>query len=213
MRPSLPMSATIMSPFQIPPADNTYPRNVLGKTFGPNWCNLERSFAEVGWYSTIAPNGVAGQLNGSPDPFHEEGLSHQIEDPEIFEDSSSIPWNPPTIHCPDLIATAPQMSLPWLNALLSQQSHSLPICAVLTYNDSRLILHQLWPNLRNCQCKWLLVSSSAPGTSLGSSGSPGKFLFYTGMIVSIELPNLVPQQRIDDYYVIHFLHWELCHPQ
>ena len=51
---------------------------------------------------------------------------------------------------------------------------------------------------RNCQCKWLLVSSSAPGASLGSSGSPGKFLYNTGMIVSTVLPNLVPPKHIDD---------------
>ena len=50
-----------------------------------------------------------------------------------------------------------------------------------------------------------LVSSLAPGTPLGSSGSPGKFKLYTGRIVSTELPNLVPQQRIDDCVEIHFL--------
>ena len=31
-----------------------------------------------------------------------------------------------------------------------------------------------------------------------------------GRIVTTELPNLVPQQRIDDDFVIHFLHWEFC---
>ena len=51
-----------------------------------------------------------------------------------------------------------------------------------------------------------LASSSAPGTSLGSSGSVGKFLFCTGRIVTSLLPNLVPPRRIDDYVVIHFLH-------
>ena len=52
------MPATKMSPFQIPPACNAYPRNIPGKTFGPNWCRLDRSLAEIGWYSTIAPNGI-----------------------------------------------------------------------------------------------------------------------------------------------------------
>ena len=33
---------------------------------------------------------------------------------------------------------------------------------------------------RNCQCKWLLASSSTQGTSSGSYGSPEKFLFCTG---------------------------------
>ena len=43
------MSATRMSPFQIPPAGNTYPRNTLGKTLGPNWSSLDRSFAGTGF--------------------------------------------------------------------------------------------------------------------------------------------------------------------
>ena len=63
-----------------------------------------------------------------------------------------------------------------------------------------------------CQCEWLLVSSSAPGTSLGSSGSPEKFLFCTGRIVATVLPNLVPPRHIDDCFAIHFLHWEFCDP-
>ena len=58
--------------------------------------------------------------------------------------------------------------------------------------------------LRTCQCKWLFVSSS---------GSPGKFLFCTCRVVSTVLPNLVPQRRIDDCCVTHFLLWELCDPQ
>ena len=46
----------------------------------------------------------------------------------------------------------------------------------------------------------------APGTSFGSSVSPEMFLFRTGRIVTTELPNLVPPQRIDDFVVIHILH-------
>ena len=37
-----------------------------GKTFGPNWCNLDMSFAEIGCYSTIAPNGRTGPLSSFP---------------------------------------------------------------------------------------------------------------------------------------------------
>ena len=48
--------------------------------------------------------------------------------------------------------------------------------------------------------------------SVGSSGSPGKFLFYTGMIVSTVLSSLVPPRHIDDCSAIHFLHWEFCDP-
>ena len=139
--------------------------------------------------------------------------SHQTRDLVCFADSSNIPWNPPTIFHPDQIATVPQMSLLSLYALLSQQSHLFPICVALTYNDSRIVLHRMCQILRICHYKWLLVSSSAPGTSLRSSGSPDKSLFCTGCIVTTELPNLVPQQRIDGYYVIHSLHWELCDPQ
>ena len=58
-----------------------------------------------------------------------------------------------------------------------------------------------------------MVSSSAPGTSLRSSGSPGKLLSYTGKTVTTVLPSLVPLRHIDDCCVIHFLHLELCDPQ
>ena len=49
-------------------------------------------------------------------------------------------------------------------------------------------------------------SSSVPETEVGSSGSPGKFLFYTCMIVTTVLPSLVPPRHIDDCFAIHFLH-------
>ena len=89
---------------------------------------------------------------------------HQTRDLECIAHSSSIPWNPPTIRYADRTAIAPQMSLLSLYALHSQQSHLFPICAVLTYNDSRKGLHKISQILGTCQCKWLLVSSSAPRT-------------------------------------------------
>ena len=55
-----------------------------------------------------------------------------------------------------------------------------------------------------------MVSSSAPGTSLGSSGSSGKFLFYTGRIVTTEWLIPVLRQHICDCFEIHHLHRELC---
>ena len=79
--------------------------------------------------------------------------SHQTRDLENFTDSSKIPSNPPTIHCPDLIATIPQMSLLSLCALLFRQSNLFLICVVLTYNDSRIVLHRICQIPRNCQCK------------------------------------------------------------
>ena len=41
-------------------------RNTPGKTFGRNWCNRNMSFAEVGWYSRSAPNGITSPLNAIP---------------------------------------------------------------------------------------------------------------------------------------------------
>ena len=55
-----------------------------------------------------------------------------------------------------------------------------------------------------------LVSLSAPGTSVGSSGFPEKFSFCMGSIVATELPSLVPPRQIDDCVEIHILHKELC---
>ena len=81
---------------------------------------------------------------------------------------------------------APQMALLSHYVWLFRKSHFFLVCVVLTYNDSRIIPRKTCQIPRNCQCKRLLVSSSAPGTSLGSSGSPGKFLCYTGMIVSTD---------------------------
>ena len=60
------MSATKMSPSPDSSACNAYPRNMPGKTLGPNWCSRGRSFAEIGWYSTTAPNGITVPLNGIP---------------------------------------------------------------------------------------------------------------------------------------------------
>ena len=139
--------------------------------------------------------------------------SHQKRDLERLADRSNTPWIPIIIHGLDMTAIAPQMSLLSLWALLFQQDHLFPICAVLTYNDSRKDLHKLYRIPRNCQCKWLWDSSLAPGTSLGSSGSPGKFLFFKGRIVTTALPNLVAPRHTDDCYEIHFLHWEFCDPQ
>ena len=136
-------------------------------------------------------------------------ISHQTRDLEYFEGGSNIPWNPPTNHCPDLIATGPKMSLLSLCALLFLRTHLFLFCVVLTYNDSRKDLHKTCQIPRNCQHKWLLVSSSAPGTSWGSSVSSGKFWFCTGGTVTTVLPSLVAPRQIDDCSAIHLLHLEL----
>ena len=92
------------------------------------------------------------------------------------------------------------------------KSHVFLIWVALTYSDSRVILHNTCKIPWNCERERLLVSSSAPGTSLRSSGSPGKFWFHIGRIVTTELPNLVPPRHIDDCYAILFFHWEFCDP-
>ena len=139
--------------------------------------------------------------------------SHQTKDLECFSDSSNIPWNSPNIHCPDLIATAPQMSVLSLCALLFLQSHLFLICVALTYNDSRKVLPRLCQIPRICQFKRLLVSWSAPRTFASSFPFPEKCLFYMSMIVSIEWLSLVALRRVDDCVEIHILHWECCVPQ
>ena len=58
------MSATVMSPFQMLPAYKT--EECSWQDFEPNWCRLDWSFGELGWYLTIAPNGITGPLNGIP---------------------------------------------------------------------------------------------------------------------------------------------------
>ena len=56
-------------------------------------------------------------------------------------------------------------------------SHLFLICVAL-YHDSRLVLQKLCRIPKNSQFQWLKVSSSAPGTSMSTSGSSGKFLLY-----------------------------------
>ena len=116
--------------------------------------------------------------------------SHQTRDLEYFADRSNTPCNLPTIHCPSQIATAPQMSPLLLCELPFQQSHLFLFCVVLTCNDSKKIPHRTWKIPRSCQCKGHLVSLSAPGTSLGSSGSLEKILLCTGRTAATVLPNL-----------------------
>ena len=137
------------------------------------------------------PNGITGPLNGIPNRLFIKCLPIRAEILIVLQ--RAIPFlgiRSPLFH-PDLITTIPQMSLPWFCALLSQQSHLFLICAVLTYNDSKINLHKNCRIPKNCQCKWLLISLSAPGTLAKSSLLPEKFLFYMGMIVSIVLPNVL----------------------
>ena len=143
----------------------------------------------------------------SQNVFH-RASSHQIIDLECFADRYSIPWNLPTNFHPDLIATILQMHLLLFFVLLSQQSHLFPICVVSTYNESSKDLHKLCQIPRNCQCKWLLVSSRVPGTFASSFVFPEKFLFCTDTTRSIGWPSPAPRLHIDDCFEIHNFHWE-----
>ena len=57
----------------------------LARLSAPNWCSLDWSFAEIGWYSTIAPNGITGFRTA----FHMVIHHHQIKDPEYFADCNN----------------------------------------------------------------------------------------------------------------------------
>ena len=160
------MSATIMSPFQIPPrvqyiAEEYSWQDVCSKLMQSRYVfrrnRVKRAFRTA---------------------FHKVS-SHQTRDLERFADRYSIPWKLPTIFHPDLTATVPQMSRLSLYALLFQQSHVFLICVALTYNDSRKDLHRLCQIARNYQCKWLLVSLSALRTFVRSSLFPKKFFCTT----------------------------------
>ena len=99
------------------------------------------------------------------------------------------------------------MSLLSLCVLLCRQSHLFPICVALTHNDSSNNLYNILPKFQgfvSVNDSWL--PRRLQELDLGSSGSPGKFLFYTAMIVPTVLPNLVPPRHIDDCSAIHFLH-------
>ena len=90
---------------------------------------------------------------------------------------------------------------------------AIPICVVLMYNDSKKSLHRICQIQRNSQCEWLEASYSAPRTVASSFMFPEKFSFCTDTTGSIGWPSPAPRLHIDDYCVIHFLHWELCDPQ
>ena len=61
-------------------------------------------------------------------------------------------------------------------------------------------LHKLFRILRNCQCKWLLVSSRVPRTCASFSGFLVKFCFCTGTPGSIEQLDPAPRLRFDDCF-------------
>ena len=124
------------------------------------------SFAEMGWYSTIAPNGITGPLKDIPNrlshgclPIRQEILNvsqiavtlHGISPPFFIKT-----WLLQYCRSPSLILRTVFSAMPFVSDLCGADVQWLQD------NSS-----QDFP--RNCECKWLLVSLSAPGTSLGSS--------------------------------------------
>ena len=198
-----------MSTFQIPPACNTKPRNTW-----QSFCAKLMQSRYVLRRNRVTFDHCSKRYHWSVERHSEPPLTKCLpirqEILNVSQIGVTIPWNPPTIGYADRTAIAPQMSplLPF--GLLFQQSHLFPICVALTYHASRKNLHKICHVPRNYQCKWLLVSSSAPETSLSSFGSPGKFLFYMGRIETTEFSILVPPRHIDDFYEIQFLHWKFC---
>ena len=144
----------------------------------------------------------------SQNVFHRTS-SQQIKDVEYFADRCNILWNLPTKFHLDPIATILQRCILFLHALLFQQCHLFLICMVWTCNDSKKDLHKLCQVQRNCQCKWLSVSSRVPGTFASFSGFLVKFLFCTDMTGSIGWPSPAPRLLIDDCFEIHNFHWDL----
>ena len=144
------MFATRISPFQIPPASNAYPRNMPGKTFLPNWWSLDWSRAEIGYCCPKKNHQAFEWFYKSPftRSFHHlpGGLGH-------FADFNSIPQNQPTIFHPSLIATAQQTSQPLFCVPLFQQYHSSQIDEVSKFDDSMINLHMICRIPTNCQCE------------------------------------------------------------
>ena len=69
---------------------------------------------------------------------------------------------------------------------------------------------QTFANSRNCRCKWLQVSYSAPRTFASSFVFPEKFLFCKDLTGSIKWPSPAPRLHVDDCFEIHNFHWGLC---
>ena len=157
MRPSTPTPQCLQPSCprsKFPPAYRACPTNIPSKTLSPNWWFLDWSLEVIGWYSTSAPHGKIGPLNGSP-----KRLSYGV----FPSDKRSVTFRRKQLHSmepshhfssrPDWNSTADVSSK--FCALLFPQSHLFPICVVLTQYDSRKDLHMLCRIPRNCQCKWL----------------------------------------------------------
>ena len=204
---------TKMSPFQILPACNAYPRNISGKTFGPTLMQSRQVFSRnrVIFYHRFKWMNWA--LFGSPNTLLIKVSSHQTRDLECFADSSKhsmesahhFSYRPDCNNTTD-VRTQMSFSLILRTAALS----AIPLVSDLCGVDVQWCPGKIFTGFAQipgiCQCKWLYGFLSAPRTFVSSFVFSEKFLFYMGMIVSAVLPSLVPLQRIDDCFEIHILH-------
>ena len=92
-----------------------------------------------------------------------------------------------------------------LDSNIFQQYRSSRIDEVWKFDDSMIILHRICETPMICQCERLSSFPTARETFVHSFPIPEKFWFCTDNIASIELPHLVPRQRIDDCFKIHIL--------
>ena len=99
------MSATIMSPFQILTACNACPNYIfLARILGRIDAVQIGLSQKQGDIRLLLQTVLLVRQRAFRTAFQMVS-SDQTRDLECFADSSSIPWNPPTIHYPDLIAT------------------------------------------------------------------------------------------------------------
>ena len=197
------MSATKMSPDSLPTC-NTWPRNIPGKTFLPmqspqvfsrkrvifDHCT-KRYYWSVKWYS-------------------ESPLTRYLLIRQEILYVAQIEVTFDGIRPPFFIQTRLQQ---YCRCPVFHSAHrplSNPICFRSARCCRANIPGQVFTKFA---IFWRIVSiidfwfpRRLQELSQGSSGSPEKFLLYTGMIVSTELPSLVPLQRIDDCVEIHTVH-------
>ena len=120
----------------------------------------------------------------------------------FFAGSSNIPCNLPTNYRPIPIATKSQTALSAFPFVSERRGVDVP-----WFLDRSSQAYKI-PGV--CQCKWPLVSWTAPRTFASSFQFLVKFLFCTDKIESIELLSLVPQLHVGDCFEIHFHRWEFC---
>ena len=138
------LSATIMSPFQIPLRSTHFRRIIQVKRscqIGEALTGLVKKSDDIQpWH----PKGITGPLNGSPHRIAYRGeFSCLPGSLEHFADVHSIPQNQPTISHPSPIATVQQTSHLLFCVPLSQQYHSSRIDEVFRFDDFMITLQKI----------------------------------------------------------------------